>query len=149
MLAGLADNELDVLENALDGLWKSYQQLADETAGPSTIINFDGCAYADVNDAGFKGGIAPLLLGPNDQFSGGTYPAPFSAVISGGVPPYSATIEHSTTSKPILVNITTTAGMSHLVATAPDGAQTGSYSIIVSDATNQQAKRVIVTVKVP
>lgn len=149
MLAGLADSELDVLENALDGLWKSYQQLANDTAALPTMINFDRCAYADVNDAGFKGGIAPLLLGPNDQFSGGTYPAPFSAVISGGIPPYSATIEHSTTLKPILVNITTTAGMSHLVATAPGGSQPGSHSIIVSDATNQQAKRVVITVKAP
>lgn len=149
MLAGLSDDALDALEDALDGLWRGYQQLANNTGAPGAIINFDTCAYADVNDAGFKGGISPLLLGPNDQFSGGTYPVPFNAVISGGVPPYSATIEHSTTPKSILVNITTTAGMSHLVATAPDGAQAGSHSIIVSDATNQQAKRVIVTVKAP
>lgn len=149
LLVGMVDSELDILENALNGLWKSYQQLANDTAALPTMINFERCAYTDINDAGFKGGISPLLLGPNDQFSGGTYPAPFSAVISGGVPPYSATIEHSTTSKPVIVNITTTAGMSHLVATAPDGTPTGSHSIIVSDATNQQAKRVVITVKVP
>lgn len=147
LVASLSNDHLGALENAVNGLWEMYQNLVDDAEAPINAIDFNACAYADINDAGFRGGFAPLQLGPNDKLAGKTsIPTPLRTVISGGVPPYTATVVNSTTSVPVKAEIDLTDGIPRLVVTAQEGASTGSHTIVVSDATNQQAKWLIVKV---
>lgn len=139
-----AKTPLDYLLEDVAGLLQMYNQLGGAGAVNLTQLNFDDCAYAELNDIGVKDSIARFMLGPNDGYNGRTFTVnrggDFPATISGGVLPYTAT--HSVKEKgDDKIVLTLTGGDLKISIPPRKGAiGSGSYTIIVNDATNRYAK---------
>jgi hypothetical protein len=147
---GVAAIDPGTLDNAVDGLLGRHRELiaaaTEQTNGP----DFSACAYADVGDTGFKGTIPPLRIGANDMYSGATVDlaagATFTAVVSGGVPPYTATIAKTSNKDTITAGIDASDGLLRLQIKAGKNATAGAHTVVVSDATNQQVKWLIIRI---
>lgn len=138
----------NALNDAVKELVRLQQALIQEAAAMnSTQLNFADCAYVDVADVGIKDGIGRFMLGPGDAYSGATVDVArgtnFTAAVSGGVPPYTATVVQAVGPDAIAASMSGDRGQGLLTVTVPkkSGAvAAGTYRVVVSDATSRYAK---------
>jgi hypothetical protein len=142
------DAEMDAINAALEELVDLYDQLVANASFTTTTLNFKDCDYAELSDIGVENSISRFMLGPNDYYSGRTVTVvrgttPFEATISGGVLPYTATVNRVDGTDAVEAKI----DGGKLTVTVPGKAgPESSYQVIVNDATNRYAKSVLIKV---